>query len=138
MTRNPSTVSAQRSPAATPDARSVNTPLSAPCEATLLRIYLGDDDVFEDRPLYDQLVLKARTLGIAGATVTRGVLAYGPATIELESRLRLSEDLPVVLDIIDREENVQAFLAAVDDMLASSVVTVQKVSVLRYGRKPTR
>jgi uncharacterized protein len=110
----------------------------APCEATLLRIYLGDDDVFESRPLYDQLVLKARSLGIAGATVTRGLLAYGPATIELESRLRLSEDLPVVLEIIDDEQNIRAFLAVADDMLESSVVTLQRVTVLRYGRKTPR
>jgi uncharacterized protein len=111
-------------------------PLRAPCEATLLRVFIGDDDVFENRPLYDQLVLKARSLGIAGATVTRGLLAYGPATIELEARLRLSEDLPVILEIVDHEENIQAFLAAVDVMLKSSLVTVQKVSVIRYGRKP--
>lgn len=109
--------------------------LQAPCEAVLLRIFLGDDDVFESHPLYDQLVLKARALGMAGATVTRGVLAYGPATIALESRLRLSEDLPVIVEIIDREAAIQTFLAAVDPMLQSSVVTLQKVSVLRYGHQ---
>lgn len=128
--------SALPEPAPTPGSKGQPNPLRAPCEATLLRIFLGDDDVFESRPLYDQLVLKARSLGIAGATVTRGVLAYGPATIELEARLRLSEDLPVIVEIIDHEENIRAFLAVADDMLESSVVTLQKVSVIRYGHKP--
>jgi len=100
-----------------------------------LRIFIGDDDVFENRPLYDQLVLQARSLGMAGATVTRGLLAYGPATIELESPLRLSEDLPVIIEIIDHEENIRAFLTVADSMLNSCLVTLQKVSVNRYGRK---
>lgn len=115
---------------------SVTAPLRAPCEATLLRIFIGDDDVFDNRPLYDQLVLEARTLGMAGATVTRGVLAYGPATIRAEGPLRLSEDLPIIVEIIDHEDNVQAFLAAADEMLQSAVVTRQKVSLLRYGLEP--
>ena len=109
--------------------------LRAPCEAALLRIFLGDDDVYGDKPLYDQLVLKARELGLAGATVTRGLLAFGPATIRSESRLRLSEDLPVIVEIIDTEESVRRFLEAADGMLESGVATLQSVSVLRYGRK---
>lgn len=109
--------------------------MDAPAEATLLRIFVGNDDAFEDRPLYDQLVLKARAMGMAGATATRGVLAYGPASDEHGIALRLSEDAPVVVEIVDSEDKVRAFLAAAEPMIDSGLVTLQKVQVLRYGRR---
>lgn len=109
--------------------------MHAPCEATLLRIFIGDDDAYDDKPLYHQIVLKARALEMAGATVTRGLLAYGPATRELQIMLRLSEDLPVVIEIIDTEQKINQFLPAIEDMIGSGVVTLQKVAVVRYGRK---
>jgi uncharacterized protein len=107
----------------------------APCGATLLRIYIGEDDTFDDKPLYDQIVLKARAMQMAGATATRGRLGYGPASRELQIVLRLSEDLPVVIDIIDSDEKIQEFLPVVENMVESGVVTVQKITVLRYGRR---
>jgi len=110
----------------------------APCEATLLRIFIGDDDAYDNKPLYDQIVLTARAMGMAGATATRGQLAYGPATGEQKVLLRLSEDLPIVIEIIDTEQNVKRFLAAVDPMIGSGLVTLQKVSVVRYGREAAR
>ncbi len=109
--------------------------MHAPCDATLLRIFVGYDDTFDNKPLYDQIVLKARAMEMAGATVTRGVLAYGPASQELRIVLRLSEDLPIVIDIVDSDEKIKEFLPVLDDMVDSALVTLQKVSVIRYGRK---
>ncbi len=107
----------------------------APCDATLLRITVGYDDTFENKPLYEQIALKARTMGLAGATVTRGLLSYGPGTHELRIVLRRSEDLPIVIDIVDADEKIEQFLPVVDAMIGSGLVTIQKVRVLRYGRK---
>lgn len=109
--------------------------MDAPCDATLLRIFVGNDDAFDEKPLYDQIVLKARDMAMAGATVTRGILAYGPASQELQIRLRFSEDLPVVIDIVDTDEKIKAFLPIVEAMMDSGLVITQKVSVVRYGRK---
>jgi uncharacterized protein len=109
--------------------------MHAPCEATLLRIFVGNDDTFDEKPLYDQIVLKARDMAMAGATVTRGLLAYGPASQELRVTLRFSEDLPVVIEIVDTDEKIRAFLSAVDKMIDSALVITEKVSVARYGRR---
>lgn len=107
--------------------------MQAPCDATLLRIYLGDDDVFHDQPLSDQLVLKARELHLAGATVLHGTLAYGAATRDYRPMLELTEDRPMVIDIIDNDEKISRYLQAIEPMLGSALVTTQRVTVLRYG-----
>jgi uncharacterized protein len=112
-------------------------PMRAPCNATLLRIFVGYDDTFDDKPLHDQIILKARDTGIAGATVTRGMLAYGPVTQKPQNILGLSEDLPIVIDIVDDDEKIRAFLPVVDEMIDSGLVITQKVLVIRYGRKAT-
>ena len=112
--------------------------MRAPCDATLLRIFVGYDDVFDGQPLYDQIVHKARSMELAGATVMRGLMAYGPGSKELQIVLRLSEDLPVVIDSIDTEETIEAFLPAVEPMIGSGLVTMQKVTVVRYGRREGR
>ncbi|HXP77243.1 MAG TPA: DUF190 domain-containing protein [Stellaceae bacterium] len=109
--------------------------MHAHCEATLLRIFVGYDDTIDNKPLYDEIVLKARAMEMAGATVTRGVLAYGPASKELKIVLRLSEDLPIVIDIVDTDEKIREFLPIVDGMVETGLVTLQKVSVIRYGRR---
>ena len=109
--------------------------MHAPCDATLLRIFVGYDDTFDNKPLHDQIVLKARAMEMAGATVTRGVLAYGPASQELRIVLRLSEDLPIVIDIVDTDEKIKEFLPVVEDMVESGLIVMQKVTVVRYGRK---
>jgi uncharacterized protein len=106
----------------------------APCDATLLRIFIGNDDTFDGKPLYDQIVLEARAKGMAGATVTRGLLAYGPASRELRIVLRLSEDLPIVIDIIDTDEKIKKFLPTVEAMVESGLITTQKINVVSYGR----
>ena len=109
--------------------------LHAPCKAKRLRIYVGDDDTFEEQPLADQIIHKARAMGLAGATVTRGTLAFGPATLELRIELRLSQDRPVVIDIVDTDDKIRAFLPVVDGMVETGLVTLETVSVLRYGRR---
>ncbi len=109
--------------------------MHAPREATLLRIFVGHDDTFEDKPLYEEIVFKARAMAMAGATVTRGVLAYGPASVETQFLLRLSEGLPIVIEIVDSDEKIKAFLPVVNDMIESGLVTLQTVTVARYGRK---
>jgi uncharacterized protein len=109
--------------------------MRAPCDATLLRIFVGYDDTFDDQPLHDQIVLKARDMAMAGATVTRGILAYGPASSELGIRLRFSEDLPIIIDIVDTDEKIRAFLPVVDKMIDSGLMITQPVSVVRYGRR---
>jgi len=109
--------------------------MDAPCEASLLRIFIGYDDTYGNKPLYDQIVLKARAMEMAGATVTRGVLAYGPASKELQIVLHLSEDLPIVIDIVDTEEKIKQFVDAIEPMIDSGLMTTQRISVLRYGRR---
>ena len=109
--------------------------LQPPCRATRLRIYAGEDDVFENKPLADQIILKARTMGLAGATVSRGTLAFGSATLALQFELRLSQDRPIVIELVDSDAKIKEFLPVVDGMVESGLVTLETVSVLRYGRR---
>jgi hypothetical protein len=111
---------------------------SVPREAVLLRLFLGEDDRAGDRPLYEALVFKARELGLAGATVLRGPMGFGHASrVHTAKILRLSGDLPMVVEIVDAEAKVRAFLDAVEPMLGSALVTLEKVTVLQYGRNRT-
>ena len=108
--------------------------MTIPEEAVLLRIFLGESDRSEHRPLYEALVLKAREMGLAGATVLRGPMGFGRGSrLHTAKILRLSEDLPVVVEIVDAEERIEDFLAAVETMLGSSLVTLEKARVRRYG-----
>jgi PII-like signaling protein len=112
--------------------------MHTPQQAVLLRIFMGEDDKAEGRPLYEALVLKARELGLAGATVLRGPLGFGHGShLHTAKILRLSQDLPMVLEVVDQEDKVQAFLEAIDPMMDGGLVTLEKVTVVRYGR-PTR
>jgi PII-like signaling protein len=111
------------------------TAVQAPCDATLLRIFIGHDDTFEGRPLYDQIVLRARTMGLSGAMVTRGILSFGPASEEHRIILRQTEDLPILIEIVDSEDRIREFLAVVDPMIGSGMVTTENVRVHRYGRR---
>ena len=110
--------------------------MQAPYEATLLRIFLREDDVFRDKLLCEQLVLKARAMGLAGASVTRGILGYGP-TIQ-EPDFGLAIDRPVVLEIVESDDKIQRFLSTIDAMIESGLVTLQPVTVVRYGRATSR
>ncbi len=108
--------------------------MQIPREAVLLRIFIGEDDRHEGQPLYEAIVLKAREQHLAGATVLRGPLGFGHSSrIHTTKLLRLSEDLPVVIEIVDSEEKIRAFLETIDPLMGSGLVTLEKVTVLQYG-----
>ena len=100
----------------------------------LLRIFIGESDKYEGQPLYEAIVLKARELHLAGATVLRGPMGFGKTSrLHTAKILRLSEDLPIVVEIVDAEERINAFLEAIEPMMTGGLVTLEKVQVLRYG-----
>jgi uncharacterized protein len=103
----------------------------------LLRVFLGESDKVDSLPLYEQLVLKAKEHGLAGATVLRGIEGFGAASrIHTAKILRLSEDLPIVVEIVDTEENIKGFMPTVDDLFQRSgsggMVTLEHAEVIRY------
>jgi PII-like signaling protein len=103
-------------------------------DAVLLRIFIGEDDKFEYQPLYEAIVLKAREMGLAGATVLRGGMGFGhSSTLHTTKILRLSQDLPLVVEIVDREDRIRDFVGAIEPMMGSALVTLEKVQVVRYG-----
>ena len=107
----------------------------ASADAVLLRVFIGEDDRADGGPLYEAIVLKAREMGLAGATVLRGPMGFGHAsTLHTAKILRLSQDLPVIVEIVDTEDRVRALLDAIDPLMTSALVTIEKVHVLRYGR----
>lgn len=101
----------------------------------LLRVFIGENDRHQHRPLYEAIVLAAREQGLAGATVFRGPMGYGASSrLHTAKILRLSEDLPLVVEIVDSEEKIGAFLPTLETMMtASGLVTLEKVQVIRYG-----
>ena len=103
-------------------------------DALLLRIFIGEDDKFRGSPLYETIVMKARAVHLAGATVLRGPMGFGHASkIHTSKILRLSEDLPLVIEIVDNDEKIKAFLPFLDEVMSSGLVTLEKVQVLQYG-----
>lgn len=108
--------------------------MQIPEQAMLLRIFLGEDDRTDGRPLYEAIVLKAREMHLAGATVLRGPMGFGRNShLHTAKILRLSADLPMVVEIVDAEEKVRAFLEAIEPMMGSGLVTLERVRVIRYG-----
>jgi len=109
--------------------------MQTPQQALLLRVFMGEDDKADGRPLYEALVLKARSMGLAGATVLRGPMGFGHGShLHTAKILRLSQDLPMVLEIVDREDKVNTFLEAIEPMMGAGLVTLEKVTVIRYGK----
>jgi PII-like signaling protein len=107
--------------------------VNLPEEGYLLRIFIGESDSFNHKPLYEAIVLKAREAGLAGATVLRGVMGFGKNSILHTAKiLRLSEDLPMVVEIVDSKEKVEDFLPLLDEMIKDGLVTVEKVRVIHY------
>jgi uncharacterized protein len=107
--------------------------MQIPHEATLLRIFLGESDRWEHKPLYEAIVLKARELHLAGATVLRGPAGFGKSSrLHTTKILRLSYDLPLVIEIVDAEEKINAFLPVLDQMMKGGLVTLEKVRVIDY------
>jgi hypothetical protein len=108
--------------------------MQIPEQSVLLRIFIGEDDREDGRPLYEAIVLKAREMHLAGATVLRGGLGYGHSSrLHTTKILRLSEDLPLVVEIVDSEEKINSFLPVLDKIMNSGLVTLEKVQVLHYG-----
>ncbi len=109
--------------------------MSLPEDGMLLRIFIGESDRYDGRPLYESIVLAARAQGLAGATVLRGVLGYGAhSRLHAAKVLRLSEDLPLVVEIVDSEERLQEFLPWLEEAVGEGLVTLEKVRVFRYRR----
>src|SRR5215813_8976119 len=102
-------------------------------EATLLRIFLGESDRYQHQPLFQAIVLKARELHLAGATVLRGPMGFGKSSrLHTAKILRLSMDLPLVIEIVDSEEKINSFLPVLDEMMNGGLVTLEKVRVIDY------
>jgi PII-like signaling protein len=109
--------------------------MQIPRDAVLLRIYFGEDDKFDHVPLHEAIVLKAREMHLGGATVLRGQAGFGHSShIHTTKLLRLSQDLPVVVEIVDAKDKIDAFLSVLDGMMSSGLVTIEKVQVLQYGK----
>lgn len=107
--------------------------MKLPAEAELLRIFVGESDKAGVRPLYEVIVEEARRRGMAGATVLRGMLGFGAnSRIHTAKILRLSEDLPMVVEIVDTPERIAAFLPDLDRMIGEGLVTLEKVRVIAY------
>src|SRR5213080_3117962 len=108
--------------------------MQIPRNAMLLRVFIGEDDKHRGRPLYEAIVLKARELQLAGATILLGPMGFGHSSrLHTAKILRLSEDLPIVVEIVDGEDRIAAFLPALEAMMGSGLVTLERVQVLRYG-----
>jgi len=107
--------------------------MNIPQDGYLLRIFVGESDRSGHRPLYEEIVLKAREAGLAGATVLRGVMGFGRNSILHTAKiLRLSEDLPMVIEIVDSLEKVEAFMPQLDEMIKDGLVTLEEVKVVHY------
>jgi hypothetical protein len=102
-------------------------------EAKLLRIFIGEDDQWHHRPLYEEIVRMARERHLAGATVIRGIEGFGQSSHLHTARiLRLSQDLPLIIEIVDTAEKVDPFLGEIDEMITGGMVTVERVEVRAY------
>jgi uncharacterized protein len=107
--------------------------MQIPHEAVLLRIFIGESDRWHHQPLYEAIVLKAREMHLAGATVLRGPMGFGKSSrLHTAKILRLSMDLPLVIEIVDAEEKINEFLPALDEMIGGGLVTLEKVKVIDY------
>ncbi|QQN66026.1 DUF190 domain-containing protein [Bradyrhizobium diazoefficiens] len=110
--------------------------MQIPRQAVLLRIFIGESDHCDGKPLYEAIVMKAREQRLAGATVLRGPMGFGKSSrLHTSKILRLSEDLPLLIEIVDSEDNIDAFLPILDGMMSSGLITLEKVQVLQYGAK---
>ncbi|MGC8828475.1 MAG: DUF190 domain-containing protein [Verrucomicrobiia bacterium] len=108
--------------------------MNIPQDAVLLRIFIGESDKYDKIPLYEAIVLKAREMHLAGATVLRGPIGFGKSSrLHTAKILRLSMDLPIVIEIVDSEEKINSFLPELEKMLKGGLVTVEKVKVISYS-----
>jgi uncharacterized protein len=111
--------------------------MEIPREAVLLRIFIGEQHRFHHRPLYEAIVLKAREMHLAGATVLRGPIGFGKSSrLHVGKRFKVSSDLPVVVELVDSREKIEGFLPVVDRMIDSGLVTLERAEVIDYTKDP--
>jgi len=112
--------------------------MQIPHDSVLLRVFIGESDRWQHQPLYQAIVLKAREMHLAGATVLRGPMGFGKSSrLHTAKILRLSMDLPIVIEIVDSEEKIQQFLPVLDQMMGGGLLTLEKVKVIDYrGKEP--
>jgi uncharacterized protein len=111
--------------------------MEIPQEAVLLRIFIGEHHQFHHLPLYEAIVLKAREMHLAGATVLRGPMGFGKSSrLHVAKRFKVSTDLPVVIELVDSREKIEGFLTAVDAMIDSGLVTLERAEVINYMQDP--
>lgn len=107
--------------------------MKLPQEGELLRIFIGEADKWNGKPLYEAIVLKAREMNMAGATVLRGPMGFGKNShLRTSKLLELSTDLPIIIEIVDTEKRIQDFMPVVDEMVKEGLVTLEKVEVIKY------
>ncbi len=107
--------------------------MKLPEEGILLRIFIGEKDRYRGKPLYEQIVLRAREMGLAGATVLRGIMGFGAESrLHTAKILRLSEDLPIIIEIVDRKEKIDALIPFLDEVVKEGLITMEKVKVIKY------
>lgn len=107
--------------------------MKLPEEGMLLRVFVGETDQYKDKTLYEQIVLRARELNLAGATVTRGIMGFGAASrVHSAKLLRLSEDLPVIIELVDTEENLKKLIPFLDEAVTEGLVTMEMVKIVKY------
>jgi uncharacterized protein len=108
--------------------------MMVPKDAKLLRIFVGENDKVDGRPLYEAIILRAREAHLAGATVLRGPMGFGHSCLLHTTKiLRLADNLPIVIEIVDSEAKIDAFLPTLDAMMTGGLITLEKVQVLSYG-----
>jgi len=113
--------------------------MQIPHQAVILRIYLGESDRWQHQPLFEAIVMKAREAHLAGATVLRGPMGFGKSSrLHTAKILQLSMDLPIVIEIVDSEEKIRAFLPTLDGMMGGGLVTLEKVEVIKYRAGETQ
>jgi PII-like signaling protein len=113
--------------------------MKIPQDGCLLRIFIGESDQWHGKPSYEAIVLKAREAGLAGATVFRGAMGFGAhSRLHTFKILRLSEDLPIVIEIVDSQDKIDAFLPAIDQIVQEGLITMEPVRVIKYrpGSQP--
>lgn len=108
--------------------------MKIPADGCLLRVFLGESDRWSGRPVYEAITLKAREMQLAGATVLRGSMGFGASSrLHTAKVLRLSEDLPIVVEVVDARERIEALLREIEPMLTGCLVTLERVEVIRYA-----
>lgn len=107
--------------------------MKLPEEGLLLRIFIGESDKYQGNPLYEQIVLKARELNMAGATVVRGIMGFGAdSRMHTSKILQLSNDLPIVIELVDVEEKIDQLMPFLDENVKEGLITLEKVKVIKY------